>query len=89
MWYKSAGTRFFGMTIFSLSMLPDCIDGVALTTNIPSDDIEASRQYFLTSFQYSPVVFPVALGGGFPACSNFKATLHALLFFERFPKTLC
>ena len=66
MWYNKAGTRFFGITILSRSKLPDSVVGGVLTTSVPSDDMEASLQYFLMSFQYSPVVLPVAFGGGLP-----------------------
>ena len=65
------------MTILSRGMFLDSTSGLDLTTRRPSLAILASRQYWRTSFQYSPVFFPMALGGGFPDVSNCLAILQA------------
>ena len=67
------------MTILSRGIFPDKISGLDLTTRSPSLATLASRQYWWTSFQYSPVFFPIALGGGLPEVSSCLAILQAWL----------
>ena len=68
-----------GTTILSRGILPERMLGWDLTTSSPSFDNDASLQYCLMSFQYSPEVFLNAFGGGLPDDNNCLATAQALL----------
>ena len=76
------------MTMRSRWTSPDIALASELTTSKPSCAMEACLWYCRTSFQYSPVYFPKALGGGLPDVSSFLVSQHAWFanwaFFQAF-----
>ena len=86
---SKAGNKGFGIKILSRATSPDRIKGGGdLTTNVPSDAMEASLHIFLISFQYSPTCLPMAFGGGLPDFKSFAATLQTWFNSEPFAMIL-